>query len=192
MKFLSLSWRCKLTGIYRLGMNGEMKSPKPKLSRNTSTFRDLRVTEEDEEGMETISAMTHDDQDDVAVPKEETNPKMEDDRIPNAEVVQAEPFVLPGFLGEPTDSLSRPPSEESVASMDKNLADDGTGNDSGIASSSNEIGDDHTAFGLSMPTLDPSEREPWQRILWKQQEGYDDDYVPESFLRKEREMLAGE
>jgi hypothetical protein len=169
MKFLSLSWRCKLTGIYRLGMNGEMKSPKPKLSRNTSTFRDLRVTEEDEEGMETISAMTHDDQDDVA-----------------------EPFVLPGFLGEPTDSLSRPPSEESVASMDKNLADDGTGNDSGIASSSNEIGDDHTAFGLSMPTLDSSEREPWQRILWKQQEGYDDDYVPESFLRKEREMLAGE
>ena len=177
--------------MHRLGMNGEMKSPKPKLSRNTSTFRDLRVTEEDEEGLETISAMAQDDQKDVAGPKEETNPKMADDRIPPEEVAQAEPFVLPDFLGGPTDSLSSPPSEHSVASLDKILADDGAGNDSGVASSPNEIDDVHTAVGLSLPTVVPSEREPWQRILWKQQEGYDDDYVPESFLRKERELLAG-
>lgn len=107
---------------------------------------------------------------------------------------QAEPFVLPAC--EPDEGAAEVGSPEKVEREDLASTDttgggeDEAGNDSGIASSS--PADGHTALGLSMPSMMPCEREPWQRILWKQQEGYDDDYVPDSFLSEERKRLERE
>lgn len=38
----------------------------------------------------------------------------------------------------------------------------------------------------------PQRPPPWEKILWKQQPGYDDDHVPDSFLSLEKQRLASE
>ena len=179
---------------------GGMQSPKPKLSRNTSTFRELRVTEEDEENLDdTIMAETPRKARSVAtehgrevhsVETSSNNPSPDED-------TEAEPFVLPTSGPEqddvdavlPDEVAKEEPMKQEATSIDGATTEDETGNDSGIASSSPS--DEHTALGLSIPSTMPFEREPWQRILWKRQEGYDDDYVPESFLAEERQKLQG-
>jgi hypothetical protein len=184
---------------------GGMKSPKPKLSRNTSTFRELRVTEEDEENLED-SIIVETPREDMSTPADHTDRQEDEEIVKTTEPptesnhAEVEPFVLPS--PDPVDpSSNNQETTAEVSKEDKMTAtedeadpEDEAGNDSGVASSApSERG---TALGLSMPSLMPCERrewrEPWQRILWKQQEGYDDDYVPDSFLAEERKKLESE
>jgi hypothetical protein len=185
---------------------GDMKSPKPKLSRNTSTFRELRVTEEDEdEGDTTVIGPTFGLEESEEIELEDPT-----DEIGEEPEIEPEPFVLPSESEEMEEVLrtARKTSLPSENFKDDELGvedtplegddphQDEAGNESGITVSSNPSPTQaQSVLGLSMPSLVhefTGQRQPWQKIVWKRQEGYDDDYVPEDYLVKERAELTGE